>query len=139
MPMTISRLPAVMTILQWVWIFLFLRDSKQKLIMIKDRRPELTIQVAESYYTNNLSGQEGFVLADGFYLKKIEEGDLDLTFSDDGMSTINYNETWNISEIILSYTLETGSSATDFSLTDSVSIRFVIIHINITYITYIIK
>ena len=29
-------------------------------------------------------------------------------------------------EIILSYTLDTSSSATDFSLTDSVSIRFVI-------------
>jgi len=52
----------------------------------------VTIQVAESYYTNNLSGQEGFVLADGFYSKKIKEDDLDLTFSDDGMSTINYNE-----------------------------------------------
>jgi len=57
--------------------------------MIKDRRPELTIQVAESYYTNNLSGREGFVLDGGFYSKKIAEGDLDFTFSDDadGMST----------------------------------------------------
>ena len=34
------------------------------------------------------------------------------------------------SEIILSYTLATGSSATDFSLDDSVTIRFVKIHIN---------
>ena len=57
--------------------------------MIKDRRPELTIQVAESYYTNNLSGREGFFLDGGFYSKKIAEGDLDFTFSDDadGMST----------------------------------------------------
>ena len=84
-------------------------------------------------------------MADGYYSKKIEEGDLDLTFSDDGMSTINYNETWNISEIILSYTLETGSSATDFSLTDSVSIRFVIIYrsyiiwLILSYKVYIIK
>ena len=72
----------------------FLRAKrKQKLIIIiQERRPELTIQVAESYYTNNLSGQEGFVLADGFYSKKIEEDDLDLTFSDDGMSTKIYNE-----------------------------------------------
>ena len=52
----------------------------------------MTIQVAESYYTNNLSGQEGFLLADGFYSKKIVEDDLDLTFSDDGMSTKIYNE-----------------------------------------------
>ena len=91
MPMTISRLQAVMTILQWVWIFLFLRDSKQKFIIIKDRRPELTIQVAESYYTNNLSGHEGFVLTDGYWQKKIAEDDLEFTFSDDpdGMSTKN--------------------------------------------------
>ena len=68
-----------------------MRDSKQKFIIIKDRRPELTIQVAESYYTNNLSGQEGFVLAGGFYSKKIAEDDLEFTFSDDpdGMSTKN--------------------------------------------------
>ena len=74
---------------------LFLRDRKQKLIIIiKERRPELTIQVAESYYTNNLSGQEGFVLADGYYSKKISEDELDLTFSDDadGMTTKICNE-----------------------------------------------
>ena len=142
MPMTISRLQAVMTILQWVWIFLFLRDSKQKLIIIKDRRPELTIQVAESYYTNNLSGQEGFALADGFYSKTIAEDDLEFTFSDDpdGTSTKIFNEILKLnfknknciffSEIILSYTLATGSSGTDFSLDDSVTIRFVKIHIN---------
>ena len=80
-----------MTILQWVWNFLFLGDSKQKIIIIKERRPELTIQVAESYYTYNLSGQEGFVLADGFYSKIIAEDDLEITFSDDadGMSIKN--------------------------------------------------
>ena len=52
-------------------------------------RPELTIQIADSYYTNNLSGQEGFALADGYYSKAIAEDDLDFTFSDDadGMST----------------------------------------------------
>ena len=74
---------------------LFRRDEKQKfIIIIKERRPELTIQVAESYYTNNLSGQEGFVLADGYYSKKISEDELDLTFSDDadGMSTKICNE-----------------------------------------------
>ena len=46
-------------------------------------RPELTIQVAASYNINNLSVQEGFTLADGYYSKKIAEDDLDLTFSDD--------------------------------------------------------
>ena len=48
----------------------------------------MTIQIADSYYTNNLSGQEGFALADGFYSKAIAEDDLDFTFSDDadGMS-----------------------------------------------------
>ena len=59
------------------------------MIIIKERRPELTIQVAESYY--DLSGQGGFVLADGYYSKKIAEDDLEITFSDDadGMSTKN--------------------------------------------------
>ena len=49
----------------------------------KDRRPELTIQIAQDYYTNDLSGQEGFVLADGFYSKKISEDDLNFEFSED--------------------------------------------------------
>ena len=51
-------------------------------------RPEVTIQIADSYYTNTLSGQEGFILADGYYSKKIAEDELDFTFSDDadGMS-----------------------------------------------------
>ena len=49
----------------------------------QDRRPELTIQVAEDYYINNFSGQDGFVLADGFYSKKIPEDDLDFQFSAD--------------------------------------------------------
>ena len=73
-------------------------------------------------------------MVDGYYSKKIAEDELDLTFSDDadGMSTKICNEIlkWNWKheiclEIILSYTLNTGSSGTDFSLTDSVSIRFV--------------
>ena len=53
-------------------------------------RPELTIQVAEDYYTNNLSGQDGFALTDGFYSKSIPEDDLNFEFSDDadGMSKI---------------------------------------------------
>ena len=54
-------------------------------------RPELTIQVAESYYTNNLSGQEGFDLDGGFYSKQISEDELNFEFSDvaqDGMSKI---------------------------------------------------
>ena len=46
-------------------------------------RPELTIQVAEDYYTNNLSGQDGFILADGFYSKQISEDQLNFEFSDD--------------------------------------------------------
>ena len=52
-------------------------------------RPELTIQVAADYYTNNLSGQEGFSLADGFYSKAIDEDQLNVEFTDDeqdGMS-----------------------------------------------------
>ena len=32
---------------------------------------------------NNLSGQEGFTLTDGYYQKKIAEDDLNFTFSDD--------------------------------------------------------
>ena len=61
---------------------------------IKKRRPELTIQVAEDYYNNNLSGQTGFVLADGFYSMKISEDDLNFEFSDDadGMSKIEISE-----------------------------------------------
>ena len=54
-------------------------------------RPELTIQVAADYYSNNLSGQEGFSLADGFYSKTIDEDQLNFEFSDeaqDGMSKI---------------------------------------------------
>ena len=76
-------------------IFLAYANANFKVASCNDDsgRPELTIQVAESYYTNNLSGQEGFLLADGFYSKKIVEDDLDLTFSDDGMSTKIYNET----------------------------------------------
>ena len=58
-------------------------------------RPELTIQVAGDYYTNNLSGQEGFSLTDGFYTKKIDEDQLNFDFSDDaqdGMSKISQNK-----------------------------------------------
>jgi len=54
-------------------------------------RPELTIQVAADYYSNNLSGQEGFSLADGFFSKKIDEDELNFEFSDeaqDGLSKI---------------------------------------------------
>ena len=97
-------------------------------------RPELTIQIADSYYTNNLSGQEGFALADGYYSKAIAEDDLDFTFSDDADGTsliiflMKFQE-WFFLEIILSYTLDTSSSATDFSLTDTVSIRFVKIYV----------
>ena len=73
-------------------------------------------------------------MADGYFSKTIAEDELDLTFSDDadGMSTkitmkfLKWNSEHEIFlEIILSYTLNTGSSGTDFSLTDSVSIRFV--------------
>ena len=52
-------------------------------------RPELTIKVAEDYYTHNLSGQDGFALTDGFYSKQISEDQLNFEFSDeaqDGMS-----------------------------------------------------
>ena len=70
-------------------------DRNQKfIILIQERRPALTIEVAESYYTSNLSGQEGFALADGFYSKTIAEDDLEFTFSDDpdGTSTKIFNE-----------------------------------------------
>ena len=46
-------------------------------------RPELTIQVAEDYYTNNLSGQDGFAFSDGYYSKSIAEDQLNFEFSDD--------------------------------------------------------
>ena len=79
-------------------------------------------------------------MADGYYSKKIAEDDLEFTFSDDpdGTLTKMFNEIlkWSFknkicfSEIILSYTLATGSSATDFSLDDSVTIRYVKLHIN---------
>ena len=52
-------------------------------------RPELTIQVAGSYYTNNLSGQEGFDLADGFYSKQISEDELNFGFSDDAQDGLS--------------------------------------------------
>ena len=63
-------------------------------MVIQERRPALTIEVAEGYFTSNLSGQEGFALADGFYSKTIAEDDLEFTFSDDpdGTSTKIFNE-----------------------------------------------
>ena len=76
-------------------------------------------------------------MADGFYSKTIAEDDLEFTFSDDpdGTSTKIFNEILKqnfgtkiyffLSEIILSYTLASGSSATDFDLDDSTTIRFV--------------
>ena len=71
-------------------------------------------------------------MADGYYSKAIVEDDLDFTFSDDadGMSLKILMHLKFISEIILSYTLDIGSSGTDFSLADSVSIRFVKIYLN---------
>ena len=66
-----------------------MKRNQKLIILIQERRPALTIEVAEGYYNNNLSGQEGFALADGFYSKTIAEDDLEFTFSDDpdGTST----------------------------------------------------
>ena len=97
-------------------------------------RPELTIQVAEDYYTNNLSGQDGFAFADGFYSKQISEEELNFEFSDDAQDGMlrknNFKNlipktSFSFSEIILSHTLNTGSSGTGFSLDDTTSIRSV--------------
>ena len=57
-------------------------------------RPELTIQVAESYYTNNLNnlpGEKGFSheMTDGFYSKQISEDELNFEFSDDSQDGLS--------------------------------------------------
>lgn len=62
---------------------LFKSISSSNDFKIKDQRPELTIQVPEDYFINNFSGQDGFVLANGTYSKKIQEDKLDVQFSDD--------------------------------------------------------
>ena len=53
----------------------------------KDNTPALTFRIAEDYFVNNLSDEEGnFALADGFYSRTIQQDDLTLAFdtSDDG-------------------------------------------------------
>lgn len=79
----------------------------------EDGRPEMTISVTGDYYIANRSGLRGFGPdSEGNFIKKISEDDLDFQFSDDS------------DDIILSYTMATDSSASDFSLTDTVSISF---------------
>ena len=51
------------------------------------QRPELTFKIAQDYFSNNLSGQEGdYELRDGYYHRIIEESELTLGFgtNDDG-------------------------------------------------------
>ena len=45
------------------------------------QRPELTYKIAQDYFSNNLSGQEGdYELRDGYYHRIIEESELTLGF-----------------------------------------------------------
>ena len=50
------------------------------------KRPALTLKIEEDYFENNLSGQDGFNQDNGYYVKTINESDLEFEFSttDDG-------------------------------------------------------
>ena len=56
---------------------------------IKDRRPAMTLQIAEDYFNNNLADETGYDLADGYYSKTIGEDDLNFEFSTDTDGLLN--------------------------------------------------
>ena len=48
------------------------------------QRPALSLQILQSYFENNLSGQEdGFTLEDGYYKRKIPGADLQMEFDEE--------------------------------------------------------
>ena len=53
--------------------------------LIKERRPEMTIEIAQDWFDNNISGQVGYTLdsENEVYTKTIEEEDLTFEFSTD--------------------------------------------------------
>ena len=53
--------------------------------LIKERRPEMTIEIAQDWFDNNISDQVGYTLdsENEVYTKTIEEADLNFAFSDD--------------------------------------------------------
>ena len=117
------------------------------------KRPALTLKIEEDYFENNLSDQSGFVQDNGYYVKTINESDLDFEFSatDDGeWHWRNYDftppydrwllmirllegfarglmtfslQTIYFSAILLSYTVG-PSTSTGFQLNDDVGIRY---------------
>jgi len=61
--------------------YFFLKNE----LKIQERRPEMTIEIAEDWFDNNISGQEGFTLdsENEVYRKTISEADLTFEFSTD--------------------------------------------------------
>ena len=54
-------------------------------LKIKERRPAMTIEIAQDWFDNNIPGQEGYTLdsENEVYTKTILEADLNFEFSDD--------------------------------------------------------
>ena len=52
---------------------------------IKERRPEMTIEIDQDWFNNNISGQQGYTLdsENEVYTKIIPESDLNFEFSAD--------------------------------------------------------
>ena len=81
------------------------------------QRPALSLRILQSYFENNLSGQEdGFELENGYYKRKIPGADLQMEFDEeeDGKLAKFYLLVFkSSSEIQLSYTLATNSPGFD--------------------------
>ena len=54
-------------------------------LKIKERRPAMTIEIAQDWFDNNIPGQEGYTLdsENEVYTKTILEADLNFAFSAD--------------------------------------------------------
>ena len=67
--------------LRTVLEYFFIKDE----LKIQERRPEMTIEIAEDWFDNNISGQQGFSLdaENAVYRKTILEADLSFAFSAD--------------------------------------------------------
>ena len=92
----------------------------------------MTIEIAEDWFNNNISGQQGFTLDDEneVYRKTILEADLSFAFSadTDGEFSKEQKHNWKhhfdklwFSDIILSHTVPVTS--TGFAIDDTTSIR----------------
>ena len=97
----------------------------------------MTIEIADDWFDNNISGQQGFTLDsdNAVYRKTILEADLSFAFSADTdgefLNEQKYNwkyhfDNFLFSDIILSHTVPVTS--TGFAIDDTTSIRSVLYH-----------